>query len=69
MKYSAHKSICINDALKMVDLVGRSYFKGIGHYIIKRVMLTASNEIWVESQYSSFHRLSEIDLVEAEVTE
>ena len=51
----------------MVGLVGRSYFKGTGYYTIERVMLTASNEIWVKSQYDFYHKLSEIDLVEAEV--
>ena len=68
MKYSSHKSICINKALEIVGLVGRSYFKGTGYYTIECVMLTASNEIWVKSQYDFYHKLSEIDLVEAEVS-
>lgn len=69
MKYSSHRSICINKALEMAGLIGRSYFKGITRYTIERVMLTASNEIWVECQYKgSFHKLSEIDLIEAEIS-
>ena len=69
MKYKGFKVQDIDLIAEMASLIGRQYFYGISLYTITSVRITTSGVIWLGNQYKdSYTRLSEVDLVEVEIS-
>lgn len=69
MKYKGFKAQDVELIAEMASLIGRQYFNSVTLYTITSVWITAGGTIWLGNQYKgSYAKLSEVDLVEIEIS-